>query len=349
MSEFKQNEITQTMDLLDSDGLLHQAGWARFPYWRYDRSQIKASWLRIKEWDYYYVLSPDLKRGVTLTVSDLGYIGLMAICWLDFENNQYVQVDDLVPLTAGKLGLGADSNEAELSFESKKLSISLSVRSGKRRLSFDAPRLRTADGRVGLEGELDLDQGPNLESVNIATSWAERRTAFYYNRKINCMPARGRVTVGGTPYEFQPERDMGALDWGRGNWTYKNRWFWSSASGLLKGQSFGFNLGYGFSDRSPASENAVIYRDRVHKLADVSFHFDRNNYLAPWQFSSSDGRLTLDFAPCIDRYANTNFLILKSVQHQVFGYFSGRIVLDNGDILQLDRFLGFAEDVLNWW
>jgi len=37
---------------------------------------------------------------------------------------------------------------------------------------------------------------------------------------------------------------FGGLDWGRGNWTYKNRWYWGSASGLLKGDSFGWNIGY---------------------------------------------------------------------------------------------------------
>ncbi|MCK5784895.1 MAG: DUF2804 family protein [Desulfobacterales bacterium] len=36
-------------------------------------------------------------------------------------------------------------------------------------------------------------------------------------------------------------------------------------------------------------------------------------------------------------------------QHQVFGYFSGHVILDDGTRLHLDRFSGFAEDVLNWW
>ena len=82
-----QNEITSPCPLLDDRGHITEEGWARHPYWRYDRTAVKASWLRIKEWDYYYVLSDDLKRGITLTISDLGYAGLMALCWLDFEYN----------------------------------------------------------------------------------------------------------------------------------------------------------------------------------------------------------------------------------------------------------------------
>jgi len=37
------------------------------------------------------------------------------------------------------------------------------------------------------------------------------------------------------------------------------------------------------------------------------------------------------------------------MQHQVCGIFSGKAVLDDGRVLKVDKFLGFAEDVLNWW
>ncbi|MGB4572115.1 MAG: DUF2804 domain-containing protein, partial [Rectinemataceae bacterium] len=136
---------------------------------------------------------------------------------------------------------------------------------------------------------------------------------------------------------------------GRGVWTYKNRWYWGSASGLLNGKPFGWNIGYGFSDRSPASENMVFHDGKAHKLGEVSFHIDTSNYLAPWKFTSSDGRFEMDFQPTVDRRSSTSFLVLKSVQHQVFGYFTGKVTLDSGEVLTVDKFPGFAEDVINWW
>jgi hypothetical protein len=33
----------------------------------------------------------------------------------------------------------------------------------------------------------------------------------------------------------------------------------------------------------------------------------------------------------------------------VFGYYSGFFVLDDGEKIEVNEFLGFAEDVLNWW
>lgn len=49
------------------------------------------------------------------------------------------------------------------------------------------------------------------------------------------------------------------------------------------------------------------------------------SYMEDWTFTSEDKQLQLKFRPIIDRYANVNFLLIQSIQHQVFGYFSGTI------------------------
>ena len=93
----------------------------------------------------------------------------------------------------------------------------------------------------------------------------------------------------------------------------------------------------------------LIYAGKVHKLDQVSFHFNPENFLEPWTISSNDGRLQLQFEPLMDRHSRLNALLLKTVQHQVFGYFSGTVVLDDGRQLQIRKLLGFAEDVFNRW
>lgn len=50
-------EIKKQIPLLKSDGTLTEEGWARSPLWTYNRESIAASALRIKEWDYYSILS----------------------------------------------------------------------------------------------------------------------------------------------------------------------------------------------------------------------------------------------------------------------------------------------------
>ncbi|WP_244594403.1 DUF2804 domain-containing protein [Leptospira ryugenii] len=338
------------MPLLQSDGTLNQDGWARSPLWIYNRSQIAAGKWRIKEWDYYSVLSSDQKFGITITLADLGYVGLAAICFLDFDKRDFIQEETMTILPMGSTGFSLNSYEGNLNFEDSKIKLSMQVNGKERKLRFSAPMMKHFSGETGLHGEIILNEsiGPH-ESMNIATSWKENRKAFYYNTKINCLSAKGAFAFGNKTYTFHPETDFGGLDWGRGVWTYKNRWYWSSASGLLEGKRFGFNLGYGFSDRSKVSENVLFYEGKVHKLDEITFHMNTQNYYAPWKFTSNDQRLKLDFTPIVDRNSKLDLFLIKSIQHQVFGKFTGTVVLDNGKSLQLNQFLGFAEDVLNWW
>ena len=97
----------------------------------------------------------------------------------------------------------------------------------------------------------------------------------------------------------------------------------------------------------------LFYGGGAHKLSDVKFNIPmkggREDYLGPWTFTSDDGRFEMDFVPIIDRASNTDFKLLKSDQHQVFGRFSGTAVLDDGTRLAVRELLGFAEKVENKW
>ena len=342
-----QHEVTRKQPLLDSRGKIVEEGWARRALWKYDRKAIRATALQIKEWDYYAVLSHEHQVCVCATFSDLGYAGLFAVALVDLKTGHVSQSDAVQVATRGKLGLPNHSEDHTLSWTNKQIRISFSRRGERRRVLFGAPDLLLPNGERGLDADLTLVQPANLESMNIATSWKEKRTAFYLNEKVNCLAASGTVRIGTKRVVFQPHEAFGVLDWGRGRWTYRNRWFWASASGIVDNRCFGFNLGYGFTDRTPASENALWLDRRIHKLDEVTFHIPESDYLKPWTISSNDNRCELVFTPVADRHSQMNLLLVKSVQHQVFGHFSGTVILDDGTALTLEDFPGFAEDVYN--
>jgi len=337
-----QNEITKSTDLLDEDGNLVKKGWARKHVLSYNRDNINAGWHRIKEWDYYAILNPDY--GITFTYSDLGYLGLIAICWLDFKKKTFHQEDKMVLFPKGKLGLPKSPDEGEIVFSNKGIDLMFRKVDNYRKIHFKYPDFQ--DGN-GIEADLSLYQDPNMDSLVIATPF-KKEGRFYYNHKINCMSTQGNVKISENEFQFKPENSFGVLDWGRGVWTYSNTWYWGSASGKSEDNTLiGFNIGYGFGDTSLASENIVYYDGVGHKLDEVTFHFDENDFLKPWKFKSNDGRFKMDFQPLVDRNSNINLLVLKSDQHQVFGYFSGKIILDDGSKIEVDNLLGFAEKVVN--
>ncbi len=113
---------------------------------------------------------------------------------------------------------------------------------------------------------------------------------------------------------------------------------------------FGFNIGHGFGDTTAASENMLFHDGVAHKLDRVHFHLPRDTYDgAPWRFTSNDERFEMEFEPILDRAADVNALLVRSTQHQVFGRFTGSVVLDDGTRLEIENLLGFAEEVRNRW
>jgi len=75
----------------------------------------------------------------------------------------------------------------------------------------------------------------------------------------------------------------------------------------------------------------------------------KEDYMASWLFTSDDGRFEMQFEPAMDRNAKVNVGIICSDQHQVFGRFSGTVVLDDGQRLSISNLMGFAEKVRNKW
>ena len=196
-----------------------------------------------------------------------------------------------------------------------------------------------------LEAEIVLEQPP-MDTMVIATPWPEKH-AFYYNQKINCMRASGWVKFDGKKYEFDPKTDFGTLDWGRGVWTYDNTWFWGSGNADVDGNSFGWNIGYGFGDTSAASENILFWNGRAHKLDDITFNIPESGYMDRWTFTSSDGRFEMEFEPVLDRAACLDYKVIVSDQHQVFGRMSGKAILDDGTEVNIKDVMCFAEKVHN--
>jgi hypothetical protein len=188
----------------------------------------------------------------------------------------------------------------------------------------------------------------------IATPFSEDRKDFYYNQKIIGMNASGIVRLGERTFNFDYYNTFGLLDWGRGIWPHKTTWYWGAGQGMVRGNLFGFNLGYGFGDTRAATENMLFYNGIASKLEDVVFHIPKNKnkeyeYMKPWKITSSDRRFEMDFVPCLDRKADLNAVVLSTSQHQVFGRFTGTAVLDDGMKVELKEFPGFAKRVENRW
>ena len=340
-----QHEIHKSAPLLDSSGNIAEPGFARSLLPVYKRSDIKANALRIKEWDYYLINNGHY--AVALTIDDNGYMSMDSISLLDFDEGWEITTSPMGFMPLGKIGLPESSISGDCIHEVKGRSMKfLNNGNGTRYLICHMEKF-------GSNGSIDVDlklTDAPAESMVICTPF-DKDGHFYFNQKINCIKAEGTVKYGNRTYVFSPDESYAVLDWGRGVWTYHNTWYWGSASYHIDGVPFGWNIGYGFGNTTAASENMLFYNGKSHKLSQVKFNIPDNekSFLKEWTFSSDDGRFEMEFTPVLDRASCTDIKLIKSDQHQVFGMFNGKAVLDDGTVIDVKDFPGFAEKVENKW
>lgn len=341
-----QREITKPSMLLDKKGELIQKGYATTPLLRYCRKYV-AKKHRLKEWDYYLIYNKD--HAVNLTIGKSLNLILVGVSIIDLKDNKIIY-KNMIRIVPKKFQLPQDSRKGNIIYKDKTIRLYFKIEDSIRILLLKKYNYKkTSD----LDISLVLYNEPR-DSMVIATPFIEDKKNFYYNRKIIGMRASGYVRCQKDNYGFSPIDSFAILDWGRGVWPYKTTWYWSAAAGKIYGKVFGFNLGYGFGDTSYATENMLFFDGKSSKLDSVTFHIPKNakneyDYLKPWTITSSDKRIEMVFVPIVDRSLSLPLLLLSTNQHQVFGKFTGSAILDDGTVIYLREFLGFAERVQNRW
>ena len=328
--------------LLDGQGNLIQAGWATQPVLDANLENVHfyafrpLQKLRLKLWDYYAITTPT--HFFSFTVSDIGYLGMVFAYVIDFKTGAFKEETLALPFGGG-VKLPRNSTEGVTEYSKKDLYLRFRAEGEVRQLSIRWPGF----GGSALNAEVALTCPADHESMNIVIPIPGKR--FYYNRKVNCMPAEGWVEYQGTRHLIEPTTCLGSLDWGRGVWEYSSFWVWASASGFLPDRRrIGLNMGCGFGDTSAATENCFILEGKVHKLSELKFTYDNRNFKAPWTMSSPDGRLELVFTPFFERVAKIDALVLKSEVHQLIGHYNGRVITDTGEKLEIVDLIGWAEE-----
>jgi len=336
-----QKEITEKGNVLKDNGTLATAGYSTRRVLDYNREAIKTPW-KIKEWDFYQVSND--RFCIQFTIGHVSYAGTVTITAFDIITGKKQSISKPLVLPFNRLHMPRSAEEGDLCYKVKGFEMSFTHIEGGRKLycKVDDPKL------LPVEIDITLDQ-PSKASIVMATPFDEGPNYFYYNHKINCMPASGKAVFGIETYDINPDTTIGLIDWGRGVWPYKHEWFWSNGSSIIDGKLFGFNLGYGFGNTSAATENMLFYDGSCHKLEDVSFNIPKDSYTKPWTFSSSDKRFEMEFIPVFDNYTETKMLFVNNHCHQVFGRFNGKAVLDDGRIIEVKNLTAFAEHAVNRW
>lgn len=332
-------ELTAPVDLCLPDGRLNPAavGWSRTPL---HRCHLHGRWPRKKRWNYWAITNDNYL--FSATISHLDYAGLVFVYCADFASGQFIETTRLLPLGRGcRL---ADVVAADAGYDSADLRVLMQQTDGGVELTV---AIADFEGRP-LTAHFAITLPPQHETLNVVVPWDAR--TFQFTSKQNCLPTAGVVTLGEKSIQFDSADSFACLDFGRGIWPRHCRWNWGSASGWQNGRLVGLNVGGQWTDGTGSTENGVCVDGRLHKLAtDLTWTYDKADFMRPWRISDPDGRLDLTFTPFLERVAVSNVWLVRSEVHQLFGRYSGQVILDDGEVVPIQDLVGWAEDHVAVW
>jgi hypothetical protein len=335
-----QHEITRPTDLLDRRGRVREPGWARRMHYRYDRAGVRANPFALKEWDFYQLRQGDWI--VQLTIGHVSYAGSVSAIAFNLRTGQRAGFNHLLalPLRRWPMETSPDTDSV-LARAGRGWSAEFTTASAGQR------HLVARDERSRTDIDITLAADPADDRMVIATPF-QRATRFYLNHKQNFWGGSGRVVLGDVAFDLDATTTA-TLDWGRGVWPYRQRWYWGNGTAFVDGHRFGFNIGWGFGDTSRATENMVFVDGTAVKLGEVHLDHDPADYLAPWRFSSG-GDFEVTMTPLYDNVTGTRIPpVVDTSCHQVWGTWNGTVRTPEGGRLVIEDVIAFCEYAVNRW
>jgi hypothetical protein len=265
-------------------------------------------------------------------------LGLVGVSLLDFESQKITECGIATPLGIG-CNMPQKANQS-VRFKALGLKVSFIAEKGYTLIKVAC---------INLNAELKVFNPIGYQTLNVVVPWSKRQ--FHFTSKQTCLPVEGWVKVRDKTYHFNQSSCFGSLDFGRGIWPYRTTWNWANASGIENGHMIGLNFGGLWTDGTGANENGLILDGKLIKYCDnVVFHYDPHDFMKPWTIQSVEtDSVVLLFTPFYERKAHVNIITLKSETHQLFGYFSGMMKGEYGEILEITHLLGWSEEYKARW
>jgi hypothetical protein len=202
---------------------------------------------------------------------------------------------------------------------------------------------------VGLTVDLLCEQKKTHETLNVVIPWSRER--FQFTSKQNTLPAHGNIMLGNEKFRLERSSSWGVLDFGRGIWKYNTAWNWGALSTrLADGRTLGLNIGDKWTDGTGMTENGICLDGTLSKIGEeIRFSYDEGNFMKPWRIGSKSHRAHLRFVPFYERVAKAKTGVLSSEVHQMFGRYSGMVVPDTGERIEIEDVFGWIEEHRARW
>ena len=277
-------------------------GWARHPLWAYSRHHSSY------ERDLYIITSDSKGWTVCASIMEAGSSYEYRITYFDRSSGKLLQKRIQRHFLKNHRVLPeASENRQSSNFSCEEMRLSFIRHNDKRNILLCAPELEFLDARF------TLIQPDDLESLCTMRSWKDTRTAFLFDRKLNCMKASGILRLGDETVSIsEDENAFASLNIIRGRLPRKTSDRWLTCCLYKDDHTLGIDI-------VPGGESTLVYDGMLQRIASVKEETGK-------EFRSSDGRLDLSFSIIPSS---------ETVSDMQFGYCTGKVIMDDGTVIDI--------------
>ncbi|MCL2809877.1 MAG: DUF2804 family protein, partial [Treponema sp.] len=206
-----QNEIYNSMSLLDERGQPQNFGWSKQTNFFYDPEMSYAPRHKITESDRYIVFSPT--HMLVFEIRDDGWLGHMSTSVISLRDKKRTTqvVSSLIPLGGFEMPNSSVSGSAR--WRRKKMHLDfICMEGGAKIIKVDIPDFGK---HRSLRGALVLTENEDSQSLVTNQPWRNEKNAFKYARCSPCYYAEGVMQFSGSEIVFNRGNAWGILDWTR--------------------------------------------------------------------------------------------------------------------------------------
>lgn len=295
-----------------------------------------------KRWNYWCITNQELAFSVC--IADVDYLGFSSSYFINFNTRELLEQTIVIPFGIGfSMPLKVD---ASVKFHNKKLQLNFNYYdSGTEILA----KSNCFQGKR-LNAEIFIHHPENHETLNVVIPWSKNK--FQFTSKQNCLPAEGTILIDDRRYTLKKQDTFACLDYGRGIWPYRTTWNWASGAGWQNQNKdlVGLQFGGKWTDGTGMNENGICFNGKLFKISeDITFSYNRKNFMEPWTIKTEiSNTVELQIKPFFEKISKINLFFLRMELHQVFGYFSGKIKIED-KTMEVKDLIGLAEEQVALW
>jgi len=292
---------------------------------------------RLKTWQYMTAVSDDLF--IAFIVGTAGFASNGFVYAVELGSGRVHKRFAIMPMMLGTK-LAPSSTAGAHRFATRGLSIA--IENQDRGRAFAARISARTD--AALEADLAFTSYANDEHISLGVPLPGGR--WNCTHKFAAFAVTGHVTIDGRQLAFERGRAFGTLDFTKMYALRHAVWKWITLCGRsTRGTVIGLNLVDPTPD-APVSENAAWIDGKREAITEVRLE-NTGDAAGPWQAAANSVDLAMQPIAHVEQKLDVP-LVRHRLRHVVTS-FTGHVRTASGQVHDLERIVGIAEDHDAWW